>query len=51
MVANKFIRLNNDNVYPTNKFRKVYNLINKDFRTDVGNKVENSSGVEFINDL
>jgi hypothetical protein len=51
MVASKFIRLNNDNVYPTNKFRKVYNLINKDFRTDVGNKVENSSGVEFINDL
>ena len=51
MVAYKFIRLNNDNVYPTNKFRKVYNLINKDFKTDIGNKVENSSGVEFINDL
>ena len=51
MVACKFIRLNNDNVYPTNKFRKVYNLIDKSFKTDVGNKVSNSNGVEFINDL
>ena len=51
MAAYKFIRLNNDTVYPTNKFRKVYNLIDKDFKTDVGNKVANSSGVEFINDL
>lgn len=51
MVACKFIRLNGDNVYPTNKFRKVYNLINKDFKTDIGNKVANSSGVEFISNL
>lgn len=51
MVAFKFIRLNGDNVYPTNKFRKVYNLIDKNFKTDIGNKVENSSGVEFINNL
>ncbi len=51
MVAYKFIRLNNDNVYPTNKFRKVYNLIDKDFKTDIGNKVANSNEVEFINDL
>lgn len=51
MVAYKFIRLNNDNVYPTNKFRKVYSLINKSFKTDTGNKVSNSVGVEFINDL
>lgn len=51
MVAYKFIRLNNDNVYPTNKFRKVYNLIDRDFKTDIGNKVQNSNGVEFINDL
>ena len=51
MVANKFIRINSDNVYPTNKFRKVYNLIDKEFKTDIGSKVENSSGVEFINDL
>ena len=51
MVACKFIRLNSDNVYPTNKFRKVYNLIDKSFKTDVGNKVANSNGVEFINDL
>jgi hypothetical protein len=51
MVANKFIRINNDNAYPTDKFRKVYNLINKDFKTDIGNKVENSNGVVFLNDL
>ena len=51
MVAFKFIRLNGDNVYPTNKFRKVYNLINKEFRTDLGKKVANSNGVEFINNL
>lgn len=51
MVAYKFIKLNGDNVYPTNKFRKVYNLINKEFKTDIGNKIANSSGVEFINDL
>lgn len=51
MVAFKFIRLNGDNVYPTNKFRKVYNLINKEFKTDLGNKVANSNGVEFINNL
>jgi hypothetical protein len=51
MVAHKFIRLNNDNVYPTNKFRKVYNLIDKSFKTDVGNKVANSVGVTFVNDL
>lgn len=51
MVACKFIRVNSDNAYPTNKFRKVYNLIDKSFKTDIGNKVENSSGVEFINDL
>lgn len=51
MVAFKFIRLNGDNVYPTNKFRKVYNLINKEFKTDIGSKVANSSGVEFISNL
>ena len=51
MVSHKFIRLNNDNVYPTNKFRKVYNLIDKNFKTDIGNKVANSVGVEFVNDL
>lgn len=51
MVSHKFIRLNNDNVYPTNKFRKVYNIIDKSFKTDIGNKVANSVGVEFVNDL
>ena len=51
MVQFKFIRLNSDNVYPTDKFRKVYNLIDKSFKTDVGNKVENSSGVQFVGKL
>lgn len=51
MVAYKFIKLSGDNVYPTNKFRKVYNLIDKEFRTDIGSKVANSNGVEFINGL
>ena len=51
MVSYKFIRLNNDNVYPTDKFRKVYNRIDKSFKTDIGNKVANSVGVEFMNDL
>lgn len=51
MVQFKFIRLNNDNVYPTDKFRKVYNLIDKSFKTDVGSKVENSSGVQFVGKL
>lgn len=53
MVACKLIRLNSDTVYPTNKFRKVYNKIDKSFKTDIGNKVENSnsSGVVFLNDL
>ena len=51
MVQFKFIRLNSDNVYPTDKFRKVYNLIDKSFKTDVGSKVENSSGVQFVGKL
>ena len=51
LVHYKLIRLNGDNVYPTDKFRKVYNLINKDFKTDIGNKIDQVSGVEFINDL
>jgi hypothetical protein len=33
------------------RFRKVYNLIDKSFKTDIGNKVANSVGVEFVNDL
>ena len=44
LVHYKLIRLNGDNVYPTDKFRKVYNLINKDFKTDIGNKVDQVSG-------
>lgn len=51
MVHYKFIRINIDNVYPTDKFRKVYNLIDKNFKTDMGNKVENSVGVEFVDGL
>ena len=37
--------------YDFDKFRKAYNLINKEFKTDIGNKVANSVGVEFVNDL
>ena len=51
IVACKFLKLRGDVVYPTNKFRKTYNRINKSFKTDLGNKVANSKGVEFINDL
>lgn len=51
MVAYRFIKLNSDTVYPTNKFRKVYNKIDRSFKTDIGNKVENSSGVVFLDNL
>lgn len=51
IVACKFLKLRGDVVYPTNKFRKTYNKIDKSFKTDLGNKVANSKGVEFINDL
>lgn len=51
LVGSKFIRLSGDTVYPTDKFRKVYNIINKEFRTDLGNKVENSNGLDYIEGL
>ena len=58
LVARKFIRLNLDNVYPTDKFRKAYNKIDKSFTTDTGSMINivnknetNDSGVVFINDL
>ena len=55
LVARKFIRLNLDNVYPTDKFRKAYNKIDKSFTTDTGSminaKESNDTGVVFINDL
>lgn len=47
LVHCKFIRLNGDSVYPTDKFRKVYARIDKKFKTDIGSKVSNVSGVEF----
>ena len=58
LVARKFIRLNLDNVYPTDKFRKAFNIIDKSFTTDTGSMIDisrkdesNDSGVVFINDL
>ena len=47
LVHCKFIRLNGDSVYTTDKFRKVYARIDKKFKTDIGSKVSNVSGVEF----
>ena len=55
LVAIKFIRLNLDNVYPTDKFRKAFNKIDKSFTTDTGSMInvseKNDSGVVFVNDL
>ena len=56
LVARKFIRLSLDSVYPTDKFRKAYNNIDKSFTTDTGSMINvdnkiNDSGVVFINDL
>jgi hypothetical protein len=56
LVANKFIRLNVDNVYPTDKFRKVYAVMDKTFRANTDTLIEaaasnNGSGVTFVNDL
>ena len=55
LVADKFIRLSMDNVYPTDKFRKVYGLIDKNFTIDKGSLiddvVESPQGVVFLNDL
>lgn len=55
LVAKKFIRLSMDNVYPTDKFRKAYNKIDKSFTTDTGSLIsnddKNDSGVVFLNDL
>lgn len=57
LVAKKFIRLNLDNVYPTEKFRKAYNRIDKSFTVDAGSliytedKEEKENGVKFYNDL
>ena len=53
LVARKFIRLSMDNVYPTDKFRKAFNTIDKKFTTDTGSLIEKdldpgNPGVEFI---
>ena len=54
LVAKKFIKLNMDNVYPTDKFRKAFNRINKDFTIDTGSLIDkdtkdkNESGVVFM---
>jgi hypothetical protein len=46
LVANKFIRLSMENVYPTDKFRIAYNNIDKGFTADTGSLI-NSSGISF----
>lgn len=56
LVARKFIRLSMDNVYPTDKFRKAFNQIDKKFTADTGSLIdkdmeETNPGVVFINDL
>ena len=58
LAAYKFIRLNMDNIYPTDKFRKAFNLIDKSFVSNGGSLIdkynepeEQSSGVVFLNDL
>ena len=53
LVARKFIRLSMDNVYPTDKFRKAFNRIDKKFTTDTGSLIEKdldpgNPGVEFV---
>ena len=56
LVARKFIRLSMDNVYPTDKFRKAFNKIDRSFTTDTGSLIdknieEQETGVVFLNDL
>lgn len=52
LIANKFIRMSLDRVYPTDKFRKAYNKLDTSFTADTGSLIEEvSSGVTFINDL
>lgn len=50
LIADKFIKLNGDYVYPTNKFRIAFKKIDKNFAIDTGSLVaplEGSSGVTF----
>ena len=53
LVACKFVRLSMDNIYPTDKFRKAINEIDKSFTTDAGSLIGRTTnpGVTFINDL
>lgn len=52
LVAKKFIKLDLDNVYPTDKLRKAYKLIDKNFTVDTGTMIDkNKPNVTFINDL
>ena len=54
LVARKFIRLSMDNVYPTDKFRKAFNKIDRQFTIDTGSLIdkdldeENKPGVIFL---
>lgn len=50
LVADKYIRLNMDSIYPTDKFRKVYKIINKKYKINQGTLID-TQGVTFINDL
>lgn len=57
LVARKFIRLSMDNVYPTDKFRKAFNRIDRTFTADTGSLIDkdledaSDNGIIFINDL
>ena len=56
LVARKFIRLSMDNVYPTDKFRKAFNKIDKKFTIDTGSLIDrdvenNNPGVEFMEEV
>lgn len=57
LVARKFIRLSMDNVYPTDKFRKAFNKIDRKFTIDTGSLIDkdieysSNPGVIFTNDL
>ena len=57
LVARKFIRLSMDNVYPTDKFRKAFNKIDKKFTIDTGSLIDkdiknnNNPNVEFMEEV
>lgn len=36
LVSHRFLRMQRDTIFPTEKFRKVYRIVDKSFKTDVG---------------